>query len=331
MGILYLTEPGVFVRKETGCIQISKDKIELLRKPLGQISALVVYPGVQISSNLVNYCLASDISITYISGTGRCLGRSQSISSLNIVRQKQQFIRADDGQFCLSIARKLIEAKIRNSRTVILEFARYRSAAIDFETDALSDCIKQINTAGTLERIMGIEGIAAKSYFRALSRLVHPEFRFNGRSRNPPRDPFNAMLSYGYMLLFNDILTILQIHGLHAYVGFLHQLRNGHPALVSDLMEEWRPILVDSFCMHLANRRTFKSTEFTSGNGGVYLAKDQAKIYLERYEERIKKIHLTDEQKVEFNYRAQLENQVLMLVKAIEENDPSIYVPFLIH
>ena len=330
MGILYLTEPGIIVRKETGCIQISKEKIELLRKPLGQISALVVYPGVQISSNLINYCLASDISITYISGSGRCLGRSQSINKMNIVRQKQQFLRADDGQFCLSIARKLIEAKIRNSRTVIREFARYHSSAIDFETDALSDCIKQVNTAETIEKIMGIEGAAAKSYFRVLSRLVHPEFRFNGRSRNPPRDPFNAMLSYGYMLLFNDLLTILQIHGLHSYVGFLHQIRNGHPALVSDLMEEWRPILVDSFCMHLANRRTFKITEFISENGGVYLAKDQAKIYLERYEDRIKKIHLNDEKKIEFNYKAQLENQVLMLVKAIEENDPTIYVPFLI-
>jgi CRISPR-associated protein Cas1 len=224
----------------------------------------------------------------------------------------------------------LIEAKIRNSRTVIREFARYQSASIDLETDALSDCIKQVNTAGSIEGIMGIEGSAAKSYFRALSRLTHPEFRFNGRSRNPPRDPFNAMLSYGYMLLFNDILTILQIHGLHSYVGFLHQLRNGHPALVSDLMEEWRPILVDSFCMHLVNRRTFKTTDFNSENGGVYLSKDQAKIYLERYEERIKKIHLNDEQKVEFNYRTQLENQVLLLVKSIEENDPSIYVPFLI-
>ncbi len=327
MSMLYLFEEGSVARKESGRIIVTVNKEERLNVPLNQVTAVTVFPGVHITTSLCNAFLSENIPVTYLSSRGRYYGRLEPLRSVNVERHIKQVDCMRDEAFCLALAKTMVQAKIRNMRTILREFSRHHDR-LDY--DEISETMKRhlssVEKAESIASLIGYEGQAAKDHFSFMSRLVSKDFKFSGRSRNPPRDPFNSMLSFGYTLLLYDLYTLVQAHGLHPYIGFLHKIRNGHPALASDLMEEWRPILVDAFVLHLANRKTFHLTDFeTDQSGGVYLNKEQAKEFVKRYEERVKRPHQDASGNIEFNYRIQLENQVKMMARAVENHDASQY------
>ena len=192
---------------------------------------------------------------------------------------------------------------------------------------------KKVTSANSLEQLMGYEGNCAKLYFKGLSQLVHPDFPFSGRNKQPPRDPFNSLLSFGYTLLLYDMYGAIVNKGLHPYAGFLHQDRRGHPALGSDLIEEWRAVIVDALVMSLLNQGTFSPEDFTQADetGGVYLNKQASKIFLKEYQKklRVQTSYLgTTVEKMSF--RGAMQYQVNALTKAIEQNDLELYQPFRI-
>ena len=190
---------------------------------------------------------------------------------------------------------------------------------------------KHIFQCETSEQLMGYEGVIAKVYFRALGRLVPEEFSFSRRSRRPPLDAFNAMLSLGYTLLMYDIYTALSNEGLHPYFGFLHALKNRHPALASDLMEEWRAVLVDSMVLALVQHHEIKPEHFAppSDDGeGVFLTREGRGIFLHAYEKKLRTVNQYRPGK--HSYRHSLAQQVGQYAQALMAQNAEIYEPILL-
>jgi CRISPR-associated protein Cas1 len=192
---------------------------------------------------------------------------------------------------------------------------------------------KKSDAAMTIEELMGYEGIAAKSYFRVLSQLVVPTFRFNGRNRRPPKDPFNAMLSLGYSILLNNVYGAIETRGLNPYFGFFHRDREKHPTLASDLMEEWRAIIVDSTVMSLVNGYEIARTNFNKAKDGpgIFIDKPGMKIFLNKLERKF----MADNKYLPYidyavSFRRAIDMQVVELSKAIDETDPTLYSPIII-
>lgn len=245
MSFAYITEEGAYIQKRGGSFTVGRNRECIMEIPAESLEALTLIDTVQVSSKAIVELLRLGIPVTWLSRTGYFFGRLASTRPVNVFRQERQvFLRGSP--FALTMARQIIAAKTHNQRTLLRRYNRnaalpeMRTAVADIET--LS---KHIMTCDTNEQRMGYEGAIAKVYFRALGQLVPAEFAFAKRSRRPPRAPFNAMLSFGYTLLMYDIYTALSNEGLHPYFGFLHAVKNRHPALASDLMEEWRAILID--------------------------------------------------------------------------------------
>ncbi len=334
MGILYLTTEGSKVRKNGGRIIISKNNEILNELPIEQISAVVLFTEVHLTEEVMVEFLKRGTAVTFLSTRGQYYGRLEPIQSVNAVRQMRQAKLADDENFCLGISKEFIISKIHNQITVLRWFYKNKPHLDDSEIDNLKILQNRIKEAKNIKELMGYEGNASRVYFSCLSKLCNPEFKFTERTRQPPKDAFNSMLSYGYTLLMYEIYTILGQHGLYPYFGFLHRPKRGHPALASDLMEEWRPVLVDAFVLHLVNKGSFKSIDFETDpvSGGVYLGREQSKDFLHRYEKRVLKPLKNPEDNTEkvFNYRIQIEHQVAMMAKAIDTEDFSVYKSYLI-
>ncbi len=182
----------------------------------------------------------------------------------------------------------------------------------------------------TIEEIMGYEGAAARSYFSALGNLIDPDFYFEKRTRRPPLDPFNSMISLGYSVILNEIYGKLEGKGLNPYFGVLHQDHEKHPTLASDLMEEWRPVLVDSLALSLLNGHEIAAEEFYQEDfkPGVFLTKQGFKTYISKLEE---KFHTTSKYisyvDYDVSFRRAMDLQIQQLCYAIESGDPSLYMP----
>jgi CRISPR-associated protein Cas1 len=329
MGILYLNTEGSKVRKSGGTIVVEKGGETVTTIPLEQISGVVVFTGVHLTEAVVVEFLKMGTSVTYLSTRGQYYGRLESVHSVDVVRQMKQANLTKDSSFCIELSKEFISVKIHNQITILRWFMKNKPETNEGELEQLKIIKNRVKEAVTVEQIMGYEGNAAKIYFSCLSKLCKPEFKFYGRTRQPPKDAFNSMLSYGYTLLMYEIYTILGSHGLYPYFGFMHKPKRGHPALVSDLMEEWRPVLIDAFVLHLVNKGSFKSIDFEVDNssGGVFLKRHQSKDFLNRYEKRVlTQIKNTDNESSEiFNYRIQLEHQVKMMAKAIENSNSTLY------
>jgi CRISPR-associated protein Cas1 len=184
-----------------------------------------------------------------------------------------------------------------------------------------------------VEQLMGYEGTAAKYYFQGLAKLVEPEFYFRGRNRRPPKDEFNSLLSLGYSIVMNEIYGKIQAKGLNPYFGFIHQDREKHPTLASDLMEEWRAVIVDSVVMSLLNGHEMDKTHFRREDEepGVFLTNDGMKIFLNKMNSKLNTYcRYLDYIEYEVSFRRAMELQVGQLAKATEQGDAGLYVPMRI-
>ncbi|MCP4082547.1 MAG: CRISPR-associated endonuclease Cas1, partial [Planctomycetaceae bacterium] len=178
---------------------------------------------------------------------------------------KQQFRQSDDEDFCLKIAKEIIRCKISNSLVVLRRHARHRDLpAFEQAVSELRRIIPTLAVAQTLDQVRGYEGYAANLYFQAIATAIDPDWRFTKRVKRPPTDPINAMLSFGYTLLFYNVFSLLRLHGLNPHVGFLHPIRMGHPALVSDMVEEFRALIVDAVVLNLVLNRRLSPTDFSA-------------------------------------------------------------------
>lgn len=326
MTSLYITESGTYLRKQGGIVVVGRNNETIIEIPLEKLEDVTVVDSVQISSKLVCEFLEREIPLSWLSGVGKFFGTLLNSSFVDVNKHKKQFELYDDENFNLSMSRKVISAKVHNQLTILRRYNRNADSS-DIETAIRNILAVRRNiflTKNYLE-IMGYEGIISRIYFSALGAVVPEEFKFSKRSKRPPTDPFNSMLSLGYSMLFNEIFSNVVAVGMHPYVGFLHKIHKGHPALASDLLEEWRAVIIDSLVLAVVNRNIITADMFDITENGCFLYPEGRKIFLQCYNKKLKSInqYLGDKQ----TFRDCIKKQCRNYVSVILSGDTDKYVP----
>ncbi|MFE7302693.1 type I-C CRISPR-associated endonuclease Cas1c [Streptomyces sp. NPDC057579] len=261
--------------------------------PLRRIDSIVVYGHINLSTELITRCAQDNRPVTWMSRSGRYLARLDGAIQGNVLLRHAQHHLHDQPEPRLAIARNIVAGKIRNSRWILLRAARdaptQQREQIRGAAEGLAEALNKTATAESLDIIMGIEGNAARCYFGALQHVLRPAAgisAFTHRNRRPPTDPVNALLSFTYGLLRGLVHGATEQIGLDPYVGYLHGIRPGKPALALDLMEELRPVLADRFALTQLNRRQLRAEHFEHLPGGaVRLTEDGRKAVISAWQE----------------------------------------------
>ena len=333
MRILYLTEAGTTLKKDGYLLKITKNGKEISQTSLEKLDAVVLFSGTHVTSPVTMELLKREIPLTYLSSKGEFFGRLESTSGINIERQMLQFQRSQDESFCLNMAKNIILAKLKNSVVILRRYSRDKGLSeVERLIEEISHSYYSIEISPNLKNLLGIEGANAKKYFSALGKMVPDAFAFSKRSRQPPKDAFNSLLGFSYTLMLYEIYTVLASKGLHPYIGIIHKVKKGHPALASDFIEEWRSSFCDSFVMSIVANKIIEEQDFTQDqvSGGVYLNNDKRKVFIRKFEERMRKNFSYVNQNNGNTVRETIAYQVNLLVKAIENKEPNNYKPIII-
>jgi len=292
---------------------------------LGAAVVDVVFGNAQITTQAMQFCLQERIPIYLLSGQGHYYGVIDSFNTEPVLLQREQFLRANDAAFCLKLAAAMVHGKIANSRLMLQRQARrHDTEALRSAAATLKNTLARLPGASSLDELRGFEGSAAKTYFQALAATVDSSWAFSQRVRQPPTDGINAMLSYGYTLLFYNIYSLLRSRGLNPQVGFLHALRQGHPALASDMMEEFRSIVVDAVVWKLAVNRQLTPDDFDYPNAagqGCFLKPSARQTFIKALEEKLNSAIAHPVTGTPLDYRRCMEYQVQHLSQVIRGID----------
>ncbi|MFC2768493.1 MAG: CRISPR-associated endonuclease Cas1 [Mitsuokella sp.] len=331
MSFAYITEEGACIQKRGGVFVVGRNRETIMEIPEEVLEGLVLVGNVQVSSRAMTELLRLGIPVTWLSHTGRFFGRLESTQHVQVFRQEKQVLQRGSA-FALSLAKKCIAGKVHNQLTILRRYIRYNeSPEFQKAVRQILALRKHIFQSETSEQLMGYEGIMAREYFQALGRMVPPAFAFSVRSKQPPLDAFNAMLSLGYTLLLYEIYTALGNEGLHPYFGFFHALKNRHPALASDLLEEWRAVIVDSMVLSLVHRHEIKPEHFEKnedGTPGVFLTREGRAIFFRAYEKKMR----TKNKYMEgsHSYRHTIGRQVAQYAQAMMAQNLEMYEPIFL-
>lgn len=298
LNTLFVTLEGSYLRKDGAAIEIRHEGETKLRVPLHNLDGIVCFGwDVSASASLMAACAEAKVALSFHAPHGKYLVSTNGFTSGNILLRREQYRRADHEPAAVAIASNMVAAKLANSRHVLMRAARdhgekdaSRSATLLQAADVIKVRMQLATRATGLEELRGIEGDAASAYFAAFPHLMinhDPLLVMRGRSRRPPLDPVNALLSFLYTLLMHDCRSALESCGLDSQCGFLHRDRPGRPSLALDLMEEFRAFLADRTALSLFNRRQIDSHDFeTKENGAVLLKEASRKKVLIAWQER---------------------------------------------
>jgi CRISPR-associated endonuclease Cas1/CRISPR-associated protein Cas4 len=290
---LYVQEPGARVSKSGEMLVVETDE-QKTEVSIGDVSELVLHGPVSLTTPALGALLREEIPVTYASTSGWVLGHTVSTGHKNVAIRIAQYRAAFDERRCLAFARNLVAAKVKNSRVFLRRnFKVGNETERDAALDALSRLAGRAAYAPTEAELLGIEGEAAARYFRLFATMFgdaardFPEFAFDKRTRRPPADPVNAMLSLGYTLLTRTWLTVLSAVGFDPYLAFYHRPRFGRPALALDMMEPFRSILADSTVIQVINNGEVKSDAFVTAGPAVNLKPHARRAFIAAYERRL--------------------------------------------
>jgi len=282
---LYITTQGTYLAREGETVVVRREKETKLQIPIHTLSGILCFGQVSCSPPLMGLCGARNVTLAFFSEQGRFLARVYGPVSGNVLLRKEQYRRSENEENSSEIARSVVIAKIANCRTVLLRAAREHadheaSEALSLASAALSKHLQVLSSQLPLDSVRGIEGDAARQYFNVFDHLISSQknaFRFTERTRRPPMDPINALLSFVYTLLVHDVSSALEGVGLDPAVGFLHRDRPGRPSLALDLMEEFRPMLADRVVLTLINRMQIQGKQFEISETGAVTMSDEAR------------------------------------------------------
>jgi CRISPR-associated protein Cas1 len=295
LNTLYITRHGAHISKEGMTLVIFADGEKLLQIPVLTLCGVVCFGGVSCTPPAMELCSEHGVVITFLSESGRFLGRVVGPVHGNVLLRREQYRIADDAVRSAEIARMFVIGKICNSRQVLMRGARDRKdleavEALKVVSRRLIQTVRHIKQGTPTDELFGKEGDSAKTYFASFNSLItspHQEFRFTTRSRRPPLDCVNAMLSFVYTLLSHDATAALESVGLDPFVGFFHKDRPGRPSLALDLMEEFRSLLADRIVLSLINLQQVNPKGFTvTESGGVTMDKDTRAAVISAYQKR---------------------------------------------
>ena len=301
LNTLYVTTQGAYLSREGETVLVRVDGETKLRVPILTLGSIVCFGQVSCSPPLMGLCAERSVTISFLSGRGRFYARVQGPVSGNVLLRREQYRRADDEDFAAELARAMVVAKIANSRTALMRAVRDRpqdtgAGELSKAVQHLAALLKELDSPQPLDSVRGREGDAARRYFSVFDHLIvaqKEDFFFRERSRRPPLDNLNSLLSFLYTLLVHDVSAALEGVGLDPAVGYLHQDRPGRPGLALDMMEEFRPFLADRLALSLVNRQQVKGKGFGKTETGAVLMDEETRrevlvAYQNRKQEEIR-------------------------------------------
>ena len=335
LNTLYVTTPEAYLSKDGLNVVVSANQQEIFRIPAINIEGIVTFGYMGASPGLMKLCSDNGISLTFLSPHGRLVSRVQGATHGNVLLRKAQYRLSDDEEKSLHVSRLIIAAKIQNYRSILRRYIRdYGNCpAVEQAVQLLDNNKRGALGATDKTQLMGFEGMASNVYFEVLPHLILQQkehFPFSGRNRRPPKDAFNAMLSFAYTLIANDVSAALETVGLDPYVGFLHALRPGRTSLSLDIMEEFRAYLGDRFVLSLINKRQVGPHDFLhQGKNGVVMTEGCRKTFLSAWQSRKREtiLHPYLNEKVEIGLLPYV--QAMMMARYVR-NDIDDYPVFLI-
>jgi CRISPR-associated protein Cas1 len=295
LNTLFITTQGAYLSREGLTVAVSIDEETRTRVPIHTLNSIVCFGVVSCSPFLLQLAAEHGVSVAFCTVHGRFIARMQGPISGNVLLRRRQYTVSEDAALSADIARAIVSSKIANGRIVLQRASRAstndtHTTELDFAALRLRRILDQIESARDLDLIRGMEGDAASTYFSVFDHLVlcgKDDFFFRGRSRRPPLDNLNALLSFLYTLLANDTVAALECVGLDPQVGFLHRDRPGRPSLALDLMEEFRAVFADRLALSLINLRQVTAKDFrATESGGVIMDDAARKIVLTQWQLR---------------------------------------------
>jgi CRISPR-associated protein Cas1 len=294
LNTLYITSDDAYLSKERETFVVEVDHKKVFQAPIHSIENIVCFGFKPLTPALMAFCAENNVGVSFLSETGQFLARVYGAQKGNVLLRKAQYAAADSEFESLKIARPIVAAKVSNYRNLLLRHQRNHpddcpDALIAVAT-TLGSRLADIQRAESLDGLRGHEGECASLYFGVLSSLItaqRDDFTFSTRTKRPPLDPANAMLSFLYSILANDVRSALETVGLDPQVGFLHQLRSGRPSLALDIMEEFRAYLGDRVMLNLINLKQVSKKDFEIRESGeVRMADEARKTLLSAYQKR---------------------------------------------
>lgn len=328
MSTLYITTQGATLQKISGQFIVFKKKDVLQNVPETHIRQIVLVGNINLTTPTVSFCLEKQIEVVFLSQGGRFRGRLNGDSSRSVEVRRRQYERALDKNFCLVQAKAFVTGKIQNQTAIVRQQIKNGKMPNDFGN--LQNLLRKAQLTTSTESLLGIEGSASATYFRMFGAWIPKPFVFDKRSSNPPKNEVNALLSLSYTLLYNRIATNLNMIGLDAYLGFFHKAQNGHAALASDLVEEFRPVIADALVLRLISRKQLKITDFTRENGKIHLTDAGKKIFFSEFENKMASKRQTEAgDNWSLSYTKIIERQAHHLARVIKGEEKQ-YQPFVL-
>ena len=289
MGTVYISTDDAFIGKTDERLRIRAQKETLLDVPLIKVDGVVVLGRATVSPAALIELLERKIPLSFLTGTGRYLGRLEPPLTNNIFVRAAQWRAAGDTEQAVHVVQGFVRGKLKNYRNSLLRSQRDTGSSLHSAITKLEQVIAGIHRTQSIDSLRGLEGAGSAAYFGSFKHLIRvPDFTFKTRQRRPPKDPVNALLSFGYAILRHDVQSALNIVGFDPYLGYLHTQRYGRPSLVLDLMEEFRPLVVDAVVLSAINRKSLRPQDFEHEplSGAVSLSDEGRRTFLRLYEQK---------------------------------------------
>lgn len=336
LNTLYILQPTAYLSRDGQNIVVKVDGKEIARRPIHILESIVCFNYLGISPGLMQLCTEHNVNLSFLTPTGRFIGRIQGKVSGNVLLRRTQYRVADDEDQSLKIAKNMILGKIVNQRKIIDRGIRDHGDVVDTPLlnsikGRLSDIISRIECVASANELRGLEGEASRYYFSGLNELILRQkdiFFLKERTRRPPKDCFNALLSFAYTLLTSDMTHALETVGLDPYVGFLHTDRPGRESLSLDMIEELRGYIADRFVLSVINRHQITKNDFIyKESGSVILSEKGRKKFISAWQKRKLDVieHPFIKERIEIGLLPYVQ---AMLLSRLLRNDIDDYPPF---
>ncbi len=322
MHTLYITDNGMMLKKRSNRIAVKKGGKIIEEIPILDLKRILIFGNNQISSELLRLLARKGIEVAFLSMNNRFNYRIVPDTSKNIYLRMAQHHQYNDMGFRVKWSKKIIGAKLKNQKNALMRFRKNKpDVDLSEEIGQMDKSIKNLRDKTGIDDIMGVEGYGSRIYYRGFGKIIIGDFVFTKRDYYPPPDPVNALLSFGYMMLFNELKSLLEAFGFDPYLGFLHSAKYGRASLATDLMEEFRSPLIDRLVLYLINLGVVKPSDFEEKERGVRMNDRARKAYLQNYEKFMTTSFVNYGTRKSTNFRQILRGNVVQLEKCLLKNE----------
>lgn len=331
MSTVYLVNQGGVVSKKQGRFQFKVADQTQHDIPVREISKMLLFGNIHLTTSVISTCLNRQIPVVFLSQSGKYKGHLWSADSGELTSELAQFERWQDAAFQLETARSIVRGKLLNSKQLLLRLNRKRHLdAVAGAIEGITADLHAVERVSNVDQLRGYEGSAAARYFPALGQLIQVEgFQMTRRTRRPPTDPINALLSFGYTLLYNNVLSFILVEGLNPYLGNLHRSDRKETHLAFDLMEPFRSPVIDTMVLRLVNQGILQPDDFQppAEKGGIYLTDSARRQFLQHFEARMAELTSYPDRQEQIEYRRTIQLQIRDYKQSLISQSP--YTPFL--